>query len=76
MDAVGTQDLNVYLENQIEKLSAELKIDLHKGYYYTKRQFIAGAQMELNGCGRAAMLNVECEVLNVEWLRQSRNVEC
>ena len=30
----------------------------------------------LSGCGRAAMLSVECGMLNVEWLRQGRNVEC
>lgn len=49
MDAVGTQDLNLYLENQMDKLSKELDIDLHKGYHYLKTQFIAGVQMELNG---------------------------
>lgn len=49
MDSVGTHDLNDYLNSQIEKLSAELGINLYQGYDYMKRHYIAGTWMEMNG---------------------------
>lgn len=49
MDAVGTQDLNTYLDKKMEEYSEELNIDLKRGYKYMKRHFIAGTRMELAG---------------------------
>lgn len=49
MDAVATQDLNKFLDQRIDELSDELKINLHNGYKYLKQHFVAGTWMELNG---------------------------
>lgn len=49
MDAIGTYDLNNYLDKKLDKLSDELGVDLSKGYSYLKPQFIVGIWMEMNG---------------------------
>lgn len=70
MDAVGTQDLDVYLNSQIDKWSKELDIDMYRGYKYIKRQFVAGVDMELNGLYWNDEIASDCD----KWyLEQSQN---
>lgn len=49
MDSVGTHDLNDYLNQQMDELSEQLKINLYQGYDYMKRHYLAGTWMELSG---------------------------
>lgn len=49
MDSVATHDLNKFLDEQIDKYSEQLNIDLHKGYQRLKTQFIVGEWMEDSG---------------------------
>lgn len=49
MDSVATHDLNRFLDEQIDKYSEQLNIDLHKGYQRLKTQFIVGEWMEDSG---------------------------
>ena len=70
MDAVGTQDLDVYLNGQMDKWSKELGIDMYRGYKYIRRQFVAGVDMELNGLYWNDEIASDCD----KWyLEQSQN---
>lgn len=70
MDAVGTQDLDVYLNSQMDKWSKELGIDMYRGYKYIRRQFVAGVDMELNGLYWNDEIASDCD----KWyLEQSQN---